>query len=79
MDTYREGQVLASEDPDARDAAFIVRTKQEHTGKGILSEFVQALVHACEKHGGFDIINDYMETLQNSVVLTTLWYVQEVI
>lgn len=44
--TYSEGQVLASEDPDARDTAVIVGTKQDDAGKGILSKFVQALEHA---------------------------------
>ena len=46
--TYSEGQVLASEDPDARDAAVIVGAKQDDTGKGVLSQLVQALEHTCE-------------------------------
>lgn len=46
--TYSEGQFLASEDPDARDAAVVVGAEQDDTGKGILSEFVQALEHTCE-------------------------------
>lgn len=46
--TYSEGQFLASEDPDARDAAVVVSAEQDDTGKGILSEFVQALEHTCE-------------------------------
>lgn len=47
--TYREGQFLASEDPDARDAAVVVSAKQDDAGKGILSEFVKALEHTCCK------------------------------
>lgn len=45
FNTYREGQVLAPEDPDARDAAVVVSAKQKDTGEGVLSEFVQALEH----------------------------------
>ena len=45
--TYSERQLLASEDPDARNAAVVVAAKQEDTAEGILSEFVQALEHAC--------------------------------
>lgn len=48
-DTYREGQFLASEDPDTRDAAVVVGAKQDDAGEGILSEFVQTLEHTCEK------------------------------
>lgn len=53
---YRENQLLASEDPDSRDAAVIVGTKQDDTGKGVLPESVQTLEHAWKgrdwlKHG----------------------------
>lgn len=47
--TYSEGQFLAPEDPDSRDAAVIVCAEQDDTGKGVLSEFVQALEHTCWK------------------------------
>lgn len=49
LNTYSEGQFLASEDPDAWDDAVIVGAKQEDTGEGILSEFVQTLEHTCEQ------------------------------
>lgn len=49
LNTYSEGQFLASEDPDAWDAAVIVGAKQEDTGECILSEFVQTLEHTCEQ------------------------------
>lgn len=45
LSTYREDQVLASENPQTRDAAVVVGSKQDDTGKGILSEFIQALEH----------------------------------
>lgn len=45
FNTYSEGQLMTSEDPDARDGAVFVGAKQGDTGKGILSQFVQALVH----------------------------------
>lgn len=48
--THSESQLLASEDPDTRDAAVIVGAKQDDTGKGVLSQSVQALEHACEEH-----------------------------
>lgn len=47
--TYIESQVLASENPDARDAAVIVGAEQDDAGKGVLSEFVQTLEHTCWK------------------------------
>lgn len=47
MCTYSERQCVAPDDPDARDAAAVVFAKQDDTSKGIFSEFVQALKHAC--------------------------------
>lgn len=44
---YRERQFVAPDDPDAGDAAAVVFAKQDDTSKGIFSEFVQALEHAC--------------------------------
>lgn len=49
LDPYSECQFLAPEDPDSRDAAVVVGAEQDNTGKGILSEFVQALEHTCKK------------------------------
>ena len=57
--TYSESQLLAPEDPDPRDAAVVVGAKQNDTGKGILSQFVQALEHACEEHEG--VFNQLIE------------------
>lgn len=51
--TYSEGQLLSSEHPDARDGAVIVGAKQDDAGKGILSQFVQALEHSYEDHTAF--------------------------
>lgn len=45
-ETYSKSQVLASEDPDPRDAAVVVGAKQDDASKGILSELVQTLEHA---------------------------------
>lgn len=50
--TYSEGQLLASEDPDARDTAVVVGAEQNNAGKGILSQFVQALEHAWKSQRG---------------------------
>lgn len=44
--TYRENQLLASEEPDTRDAAVVVGAKQDDAGKGVLPELVETLEHA---------------------------------
>ena len=46
QDTYRECQVLASEDPDPRDGAVVICAEEDHTRKGGFAEPVKALEHS---------------------------------
>ena len=47
--TQRKGTLLASEDPDSRNGAAIVGSKQNDTGKGILPQFVQSLERSSDE------------------------------
>ena len=46
VNTHREHQLLATEHPDARDAAVVVGAEQDDAGEGVLPELVQTLVHS---------------------------------
>lgn len=48
--TDREGQFMSSHDPDARDGVVIVNAWHDDTGKGVLSQFFQALEHTWGQH-----------------------------
>ena len=43
---HRKGELLASEDPDSRNGAAVVGSKEDDTGKGILPQLVQPLEHS---------------------------------
>lgn len=43
---HREGQFLATEDPDTRDGAVIVSAEEDDAGESVLPQLVQALEHA---------------------------------
>lgn len=66
--TYSEGQFLPPEDPETRDTAVIVGAKQDDAGKSILSQFVQALEHACEdQEGVWEIIKTLVSKMIKNV------------
>lgn len=44
--THRKRKILASEDPDARDATVVVCTKEDNTSKCILAQFIESLEHS---------------------------------
>lgn len=44
--THSKHKLLASEDPDTRDAAVIVCAKEDDTGEGIFTQFVESLEHS---------------------------------
>lgn len=43
---HRKSKLLASKDPDPRNRAAIVGSKENDAGKGILPQFVQSLEHS---------------------------------
>ena len=46
---HRKSKLLASKDPDPRNRAAIVGSKENDTGKGILPQFVQSLDHSSDE------------------------------
>ncbi|XP_077732790.1 uncharacterized protein LOC144300530 [Canis aureus] len=47
--TQRKGKLLASEEPDSRNGAAVVGSKEYDTGKGILPQLVQPLEHSSDE------------------------------
>ena len=47
--TQRKGKLLASEDPNTRNGAAVVGSKEDNTSKGILPQFVQSLKHPSDE------------------------------
>ena len=45
----QKSKLLASKDPDPRNGAAIVGSKENDTGKGILPQFVQSLDHSSDE------------------------------
>jgi len=45
--TLWEGQLLTTPDPNPRNAAVVILSKEIYRGEGILPHLIQALIHSC--------------------------------
>ena len=79
----QKGELVASEDLNARDGAAVIGSKENNTSKGILPQFVQLVEHSSDEvatHGGLgELFGEAILSIPQGPatlikVLPTIWH-----